>query len=94
MATYKGVKVTRETIRAEQEARQALFPKDRIAFTFRAASDDLTALKSWAEGRITFDLLRATIARNNYLDRYFENGMIPEGMMRSELKHTGWRRPE
>lgn len=94
MATYKGVKVTRETIRAEQEARQALFPPDRIAFTFRAATADLTALKSWAEGNITFDLLRATIARNNFLDKYFENGMIPEAMMRNELRHTGWRRPE
>ena len=94
MATYKITRMTRDMICEEQEARQALFPPDRIAFTFRAASDDLAALKAWAEGRITFDLLRATIARNNYLDRYFENGMIPEAMMRSELKHTGWRRPE
>ena len=83
-----------DTRRRDQEERQSYYPKDRIAFTFRAASDDLQSLKAWAEGRITFDLLRAAIARNNYLDNYFENGMIPEAMMRSELKHTGWRRPE
>lgn len=94
MATYKGTKVTRETIRAEQEARQDNFPPDRIAFTFRAATDDVTAFKAWAEGRITFDLLRAQVARNNFLDKYFPNGMVPEDMMRSELRHTGWRRPE
>lgn len=92
MATYKGTKVTKETIRAEQEARQGYFPPDRIAFTFRAAIDDQAALGEWANGTITFDMLRAKIAKNNYLDKYFANGMIPERMMLNELDVIGWRR--
>lgn len=84
---------TRE-MRQIQEMRQKAFPPDRIAFcqTRRAVDLDMMALKEWAEGGATFDWLRAQVARNNYLDQFFPNGMIPVSMMQKACKDTGWRR--
>ena len=79
-----------ELVRAEQAARQKRFPPDRIAFCPSTASADQAALADWASGVTTFAYLRAKIAENNYLDEYFPNGMIPEEMMKNELKIMGW----
>lgn len=79
-----------ELVRAEQAARQKRFPPDRIAFAKQAAQKDAAALADWAAGATTFAWLRAEIAKNNYLDEYFPNGMIPEEMMKNELKIMGW----
>lgn len=76
----------------EQAARQELFPPDRIAFCASAATMDQVVLRRWACGEVTFDWLRARIAENNFLEKYFPNGMIPESMMRNELKIMGWSR--
>lgn len=76
--------------RVEQAERQANFPSDRIAFAKQAAQKDAAALADWASGATTFAWLRAEIAKNNYLDEYFPNGMIPEEMMKNELKIMGW----
>jgi len=78
--------------RIEQAERQANFPPDRIAFCPSTASADQAALADWASGVTTFAYLRAKIAENNYLDEYFPNGMIPEEMMKNELKIMGWSR--
>lgn len=77
---------------SHQAWRQAKFPPDRIAFCQSAASKDQAALQRWAAGDTTFAWLRAEIAKNNYLDKYFPNGMIPEEMMKKELKLMGWSR--
>ena len=77
----------------KQELRQLLvFPDDRIAFK-RAESTvkaDINDLKRWANGEITLRSLRKRIAKNNYLDNFFEDGMILEKMMVNELRLMGW----
>lgn len=82
----------REQNRFEQSIRQAQFPIDRIAFYRSAAAADNSALNTYeSDPNTSFDWLRAQIARNNYLDSYFANGMIPEGMMKNEMTLLGWR---
>lgn len=84
------------SIREDQNFRQSYFPLDRIAFYQSAgtASSDLKAFKQYFYGDISFDQLRKVIAKNNYLETYFQDGMIPEDMMRNELKMLGWEREE
>ena len=82
------------TPRQRQEDRQKYnFPKDRLAFYPRAASADCASLKQYREGQINFAMLCAEVARNNLLDHYFDFGVVPERMMRNELKILGWERP-
>lgn len=77
----------------EQEARQKLFPPDRIAFFRNAATQDITAMTAWADGMISFEKLCLTIAYNNYLDHMFPAG-IPHKMMENELRIIGWYKEE
>ena len=76
----------------KQEVRQLGFPIDRIAFkqAESAVNHDCEVLEKYANGEITFRALRKAIAKNNYLDNFFEDGMIPEHMMRNELRIMGW----
>lgn len=85
---------TKSPQRQAQEKRQAGFPANKLAFLkgWGAAGLDRSAMKEWAEGRATFDWLRAQVAKNNLLDKYFPNGMVPAEMMRQACKDTGWRR--
>ena len=81
--------------RKDQEFRQRKkFPKDRIAFRSvkQTVVEDQKDFKEYFDGVIDFDTLRARIAKNNLLDEYFEDGMIPTAMMRNTLKITGWTR--
>ena len=73
-----------------QESRQKKYPPDRIAFYEKAASEDASAMNDYVKGFISFDALCRIIARNNYLDEYFEDGMIPAPMMKNELRMCGW----
>ncbi len=77
-----------------QMKRQPKYPPDRIAFWpgDRVAHLDMVDFKEYKDGRISFDELRVRIAKNNYLNEYFPEGMIPENMMRTELRYTGWER--
>lgn len=86
--------MSNDVTRVRQEERQRRFPPDRIAFYSGpgAVIADNNALARWANGFESFDWLRSAIAYNNYLDHYFPNGMIPEDMMLSELRHIGWSR--
>lgn len=85
----------RATIRinrmADQEARQARYPYDRIAFLKSAVTEDTKDLGEYKHGDISFDTLRQRIAYNNYLDRKFPDG-IPEEAMRKFLRGSGWDR--
>lgn len=76
---------------ADQEARQARFPYDRIAFVPSAAAADSKDLNDYKYGRISFDTLRVHIAYNNFLDGLYPDG-IPEVAMRKFLSWTGWER--
>ena len=93
MAMTIGYKAS---LREDQNARQAVFPLDRIAFhqSSAAVGNDLKAFKQYYYDEISFNSLRRVIARNNYLETYFQDGMIPEDMMRNELKLLGWEKPE
>ena len=100
----------KSNLRDLQEIRQAIFPKDRIAFCKQAVIADQASLNAWAdtlkEWRINpkthpfYDPdeamkdLRREIAEHNFLDQYFEDGMIPEDMMLSELRHIGYLKDE
>lgn len=87
------MKRARDKICREQGFRQSRkFPKDRIAFYrgTQAVVADTKAFSQWFEKEITLDELRSVVAKNNYLDEYFPDGMIPEAMMLNELRHTGW----
>lgn len=75
-----------------QERRQQKFPKDRIAFHPKRAYEDGIFLDEWDDSKHTiydFEKLCVHIAYNNYLDMYFPNGRIPEGLMLNELKILG-----
>lgn len=74
-----------------QEERQKKFPPDRIAFmqTGKCADEDARAIEAFSMGECSLAMLCAQIAYNNYLDRYFPNGMIPEELMINELKILG-----
>lgn len=76
----------------KQEVRQLVFPDDRIAFkrAENTVNADIKDLNRWANGEITLRALRKRIAKNNYLDNFFEDGMIPEKMMVNELRLMGW----
>lgn len=76
---------------ADQEARQARFPYDRIAFLPSAAAMDSKDLNDYKYGRISFDTLRMHIAYNNFLDGLYPDG-IPEVAMRKFLQWSGWDR--
>ena len=76
---------------ADQEARQARFPYDRIAFVPSAAAADSKDLNDYKYGRISFDTLRVHIAYNNFLDGLYPDG-IPEVAMRKFLQWSGWNR--
>lgn len=73
-----------------QEGRQSKFPPDRIAFHEKAAPMDANAMSDYVKGLISFDALCRIVAWNNYLDEYFEDGMIPAPMMKNELRMCGW----
>ena len=81
--------------RLDQAGRQKHFPPDRIALAYwpQTVASDMTAMRRYREGDITFDTLRLLVARNNYLDEYYEDNMIPETAMRNLLRFTGWERP-
>lgn len=83
-------------LREEQNLRQSYFPKDRIAFyqSEGVVGSDNKAFKQYFHGDISFDQLRRIIAKNNYLETCWEDGMIPEDMMRNELRLLGWERVE
>ena len=93
MRLKKPVTDTR-TPRQRQEDRQKYkFPQDRLAFYPRAASADCAVFRQYRDGDINFAMLCAEVARNNLLDHYFDFGVVPERIMRNELKITGWERP-
>lgn len=81
------------SIREAQEKRQAKYPKDRIAMLETKVQDDKIDLQKFYHKDISFKELRRRIAKNNHLDEYFEDGMIPEEAMITTLKNTGWYRP-
>ena len=84
---------SREMMRIIQGARQACFPKGRIAFCKQAVAADQTAMKEWATNpHKSFDWLRRQIAYNNYLDEYYPDGMIPFQAMKDTVRMLGWVR--
>lgn len=62
----------------EQAERQKRYPKDRIAFIHSAAQDDAYTFQRYKEKRITLDIARAEIARNNYLESVTEEQFLNE----------------
>ena len=93
MAMTIGYKAS---LREDQNARQAVFPLDRIAFyqSEGVVGSDNKAFKQYFHGDISFDALRRIIAKNNYLETCWPDGMIPEDMMHNELRLLGWEREE
>lgn len=85
---------TRDQVREAQLLRQSKFPPDRLAFHsgLKSVGKDVEAFTLYKNYQITFDTLRAEIAKNNYLEDYWPDHMVPEEMMLEELKNTGWRR--
>lgn len=75
-----------------QESRQAAFPTDRIAFrqSSTAVMEDVACMSAYADGKITFEMLRGKVAYNNYLDRFFPDGLVPENVMHNELRIMGY----
>ena len=49
--------------------------------------------KHFPPDRIALAYWPQTVARNNYLDEYYDDHMIPETAMRNLLRFTGWERP-
>lgn len=82
-----------QSIYDKQEARQAKYPPDRIAFlgSQSAVQGDLLDLNRYANGEIGLQELCHRIAWNNYLERYFSDGMIPPNVMLDTMKAIGWR---
>lgn len=88
----RGIRLTVRINRmADQEARQARYPYDRIAFLKSAVAEDTKDLGEYKHGDISFDTLRQRIAYNNYLDGLYPDG-IPEVAMRKFLSWSGWER--
>lgn len=79
-----------EKIYAEQHKRKKKFPPDRIPFRHQATSEDILAFTAYVEHDITLDELCANVAWNNFLEREYENGMIPEDVMMRTLMSIGW----
>ena len=73
----------------DQESRQQCFPPDRLAFHYSAVSKDTMMFKAFERHEITLHMLCMEVAKNNYLDDYFPDG-VPEDMMINELKIIGW----
>lgn len=90
MARYNA----KDSVREIQLLRQSKFPPDRLAFHNAQTSitKDVEAFTLYKNFQITFDTLRAEIAKNNYLEDYWPDHMVPEEMMLTELKNTGWCR--
>lgn len=81
-------------LKANQGARQAKFPKNRIAFNKSEASakDDRIAFARYYRNEITLSMLCEIVARNNFLDDHWDDHKVPEKMMLNELKELGWIR--
>ena len=76
-----------------QAMRQADFPEGRIAFMTKSKDEDCADLKRYVEGEISFRTLRKKIAVNNYLEKYYSDGMIPAKMLKDFIESSGWKRP-
>ena len=99
-----GIPYDMEMIYLLQEGRQMEYPSDRIAFfrdtlapedeeasdaVWKIAEKDMDDMTAYEVGGIDLGELCKRIAKNNFLDRHFKNG-IPKEMMLNELKQMGY----
>jgi hypothetical protein len=81
-----------ERIYAQQHQRKKKFPPDRIPFRPQAVAEDVLDMTAYIEHDITLDELCAKIAWNNFLEREYKGGKIPEDVMMKFLMSIGWVR--
>lgn len=73
-------------LQTRQEQRQALFPKDRIAFVRSSVYEDVKVFDNYVRGYISIDTACRLIAEHNYLPE-----VTPEQFL-NELRLCGWDR--
>lgn len=76
-------------IKEEQSKRQKKFPADRIAFKATHYYEDILLMSKYMDKLITLEQLCKGVAKNNFLDKHFPDG-IPEEMMLNELRLCGY----
>lgn len=85
--------MNKSVIRTRQMLRQIDYPSDRIAFRRDAVKADREALIKYAtDSHTSMQWLRRQIAKNNQLDTFFDNEMIPSEATERLIKTLGWDR--